>query len=120
MTVHGAKGLEAPIVILPDTATRQDGRNPPQILRLANGQPVWKVRTEVAPPAFRQAEDARRALVRAESRRLLYVGLTRARSWLIVCGAGTLAPSGESWHQRSPPRWRSSARRPIPSHPATS
>ena len=35
MTVHGAKGLEAPIVILPDTAVRQDGSNPPQVLRLA-------------------------------------------------------------------------------------
>ncbi len=99
MTVHGAKGLEAPIVILPDTATRQDGRNPPQILRLENGQPVWKVRAEVAPPAFKKAEDDRRALVRAESRRLLYVALTRAESWLIVCGAGTLGTSGESWHE---------------------
>jgi ATP-dependent helicase/nuclease subunit A len=37
--------------------------------------------------------------VRLENRRLLYVGLTRAQRWLIVCGAG--APpngSGESWH----------------------
>ncbi len=98
MTVHGAKGLEAPIVILPDTAVRHDGANPPQILRLADGQPVWKVRTELAPPAFRDAEEARRALVRAENRRLLYVALTRAKSWLIVCGAGAQAVNGESWH----------------------
>ena len=100
MTVHGAKGLEAPIVILPDTAVRSDAANPPQILRLATGQAVWKVRKELAPPAFTAAEDARRALVREESRRLLYVGLTRPKSWLIVCGAGTdtAGASGESWH----------------------
>ena len=54
MTVHGAKGLEAPIVILPDTAVRQDGANPPQILRLADGQPVWKVRAELAPAGLRR------------------------------------------------------------------
>ena len=100
MTVHGAKGLEAPIVILPDTAVRYDGANPPQILRLADGQPVWKVRSEVAPQAFLDAETARRELVRFESRRLLYVGLTRAKSWLIVCGAGVPATEkGESWHE---------------------
>ena len=102
MTVHGAKGLEAPIVILPDTAVRNDGANPPQILRLATGQAVWKVPADLAPPAFAAAEAARRNLVREESRRLLYVGLTRAKSWLIVCGAGATAAagsaSGEAWH----------------------
>jgi len=39
--------------------------------------------------------------VRYENRRLLYVALTRARQWLIVCGAGQPASgngSGESWH----------------------
>ena len=38
MTVHGAKGLEAPIVILPDTAARQDGANAPGVLRLRTGR----------------------------------------------------------------------------------
>ena len=98
MTVHGAKGLEAPIVILPDTAVRPEGRNPPQIVRLADGQPAWRVKTEEAPPALVDAEKARRALVREENRRLLYVALTRAKSWLVVCGAGQESPNGESWH----------------------
>ena len=35
MTVHGAKGLEAPIVFLPDTAVRNEGGNQPTIVRLA-------------------------------------------------------------------------------------
>lgn len=103
MTVHGAKGLEAPIVILPDTAVRQDHANPPQILRLRNGQRVWKVPADRAPPAFHDAEADRRQLVREEGRRLLYVALTRAANWLIVCGAGGrgggTGTSGESWHE---------------------
>jgi ATP-dependent helicase/nuclease subunit A len=97
MTVHGAKGLESPIVILPDTALRQEGRNAPQILRLADGQPVWRMRSEAAPAAVAAAEAARRSLVRAENSRLLYVALTRAQTWLIVCGAGAEG-NGESWH----------------------
>jgi ATP-dependent helicase/nuclease subunit A len=98
MTVHGAKGLEAPIVILPDTAVRPEGRNPPQVVRLADGQPAWRVKAEEAPPALDDAEKARRALVREENRRLLYVALTRAKSWLVVCGAGQVSANGESWH----------------------
>ena len=54
MTVHGAKGLEAPIVILPDTAVRQDGANPPQMLRLADGQPAWRMRADEAPAGARR------------------------------------------------------------------
>jgi len=34
MTVHGAKGLEAPIVILADTTTPAQGWHPPKLLRL--------------------------------------------------------------------------------------
>ena len=100
MTVHGAKGLESPIVILPDTGDRSDGANPPQVLRLDDGQAVWKSRKDAAPPAEQVAELTRRNLVREEQRRLLYVALTRAESWLIVCGAGS-APKdgGESWYR---------------------
>ncbi len=97
MTVHGAKGLEAPIVILPDTGDRREGRAP-QILRGADGRAFWKPPAAGAPPALAAAEAARRARARAENRRLLYVALTRAEHWLIVCGAGQPPkPDGESW-----------------------
>ena len=68
-------------------------------MRLADGQPAWRVKADEAPPALVSAEAARRGLVRAENRRLLYVALTRAKSWLVVCGAGQAATGdGESWH----------------------
>ena len=99
MTVHGAKGLEAPIVILPDTTKRQEGQHAPQVAAL-DGLPVWKTAKEASPAAMIGVEDARKQLVREEMRRLLYVALTRAEKWLIVCGAGKPDTGGDSWFLR--------------------
>jgi len=97
MTVHGAKGLEAPIVILPDTTKRAEGLHAPQVVAV-DGLPVWRAGT--SPKSIVAVEESRKQLVREEARRLLYVALTRAEQWLIVCGAGTLSRDGESWFQR--------------------
>ena len=97
MTVHGAKGLEAPIVILPDTTKRAEGLHAPQVVAV-DDLPVW--RAGDSPKAISEVEEARKQLVREEARRLLYVALTRAEQWLIVCGAGKLGKDGESWFQR--------------------
>lgn len=99
MTVHGAKGLEANIVILPDTGARQEGRNAPEILRLDGEMAVWKMPIADSPKPVREAEQSRRDKARAESMRLLYVALTRACRWLIVCGAGTEPkPDSGAWY----------------------
>lgn len=87
MTVHGAKGLEAPIVILPDTTDRNP-QDRDEIYRLPDGLPIWKTAAEASPPAIREARARRKADQTAESARLLYVALTRPRTWLIVAGAG--------------------------------
>src|SRR3984893_9556559 len=46
MTVHGAKGLEAPIVILADTMTPPTGPKPPRLLELSGGAVIWAGRKE--------------------------------------------------------------------------
>jgi ATP-dependent helicase/nuclease subunit A len=114
MTVHGAKGLEAPVVILPDCGPKRAGRSGPLVAAplaapLAANEPearfaAWRAaRAEAAGPVA-AALALEEAAERAESRRLLYVAMTRAERWLIVCGAGdpdseTGPDSGrETWH----------------------
>lgn len=88
MTVHGSKGLQAPIVILPDTTRMAQDR---KTLRWFEGGgealPVWapQVKGFEAPALTtqRQADQAREA---EEEHRLLYVALTRAEDRLIICG----------------------------------
>ena len=87
MTVHGAKGLEAPIVILPDTADRKRPERD-EVYRLDGDFPVWKTESAQSPAPILQEAALRRAKVAEENLRLLYVALTRAQSWLIVAGAG--------------------------------
>lgn len=93
MTVHGAKGLEAPVVILPETADRKlEDRD--AILTLPDGVPVWAGRAADNPPVVAAAKEARKAAREEENLRLLYVALTRPKCWLIVAGAGECgAPS---------------------------
>jgi ATP-dependent helicase/nuclease subunit A len=87
MTVHGAKGLEAPIVILADTMTPPTGSKPPRLLELSGGAVIWAGRKEDDVPSVAAARDAARSEAENEYRRLLYVAMTRAADRLIICGA---------------------------------
>jgi ATP-dependent helicase/nuclease subunit A len=98
MTVHGAKGLEAPVVILPDTADRtpQD-RN--ELFELPGGTVVWKTPTDESPASIAAVRAARKQAQAEENLRLLYVAMTRAQCWLIVAAAGeTKKP--EAWYNQ--------------------
>jgi ATP-dependent helicase/nuclease subunit A len=97
MTVHGAKGLEAPIVILPETTDRKPNDRD-EIYLLPDGTPVWKTGSDDSPDIISTTRDLRKDKREQESLRLLYVALTRARVWLIVCGAGE-AKSANSWYR---------------------
>ena len=100
MTVHGAKGLEAPVVILPDTSTRAAALGGP-LLRTLGGGFLWCARKGDDCEASAAARQARVDAADGESLRLLYVALTRARDRLIVCGVepGRASLKDGSWRQ---------------------
>ncbi|ANP46655.1 double-strand break repair helicase AddA [Candidatus Viadribacter manganicus] len=86
MTVHGAKGLEAPIVILPDsTGDVGDAPDNGLLFDAEEGPFVsFSAKGDDAPCADARAAHKERML--GEHWRLLYVAMTRARDRLIVCG----------------------------------
>jgi ATP-dependent helicase/nuclease subunit A len=84
MTVHGAKGLQAPIVIMPDTMSLP--KKLPLLQWDAAGWPCYVPNSESAHTAGLALRAAARARDQAEYRRLFYVGLTRAEQRLYICG----------------------------------
>lgn len=97
MTVHGAKGLEAPIVILPDTVPQKKGSSD-AIIDL-NGSPIWAPGKDKRPDIVSARLEALGKLRDEERMRLLYVAMTRAEKWLIVAAAGDAPKDGSSWYQ---------------------
>lgn len=101
MTVHGSKGLQAPIVILPDTVAMPhlgdthvyfDGPEDDALM-------LWPPRAADRDPVTRALEETRQDAQLREYRRLLYVAMTRAEDRLIVCGWNTRKAMGdECWH----------------------
>ena len=94
MTVHGAKGLEANVVILPDTCSVPHPSHDPAILFLEEDAPgahsaalpAWAGRAADDPPVMQLARENVRMEREEEYHRLLYVAMTRARDRLYVCG----------------------------------
>lgn len=93
MTVHGSKGLQAPIVIMPDTVAgpgRRGGSDP--TLYWIDGEdgapiPVWPPNAAFIDGPCEVEREAMRRREAQEYRRLLYVAMTRAEDRLYICGA---------------------------------
>jgi ATP-dependent helicase/nuclease subunit A len=85
MTAHGAKGLEAPIVFLPETTATVGARGSP-LLATEDGGFLWSASAKADCEASRLARELRATKENEESLRLLYVALTRARERLVLCG----------------------------------
>ena len=102
MTVHGAKGLEAPIVFLPDTTSMPDGKlltNFPTLKNGASSLPVWALSKNTNPDRVNAALQDTLDTQHDEYRRLLYVALTRARERLYIAGfKGTQDIKDNCWY----------------------
>ncbi len=102
MTVHGAKGLQAPVVILPDTVsapatklgvlwTEADARSP--------ALPLFPARAAHLDAIGQAALAAKKVAEAEEQRRLLYVALTRAEDRLYVGGwRGPRQAPADCWY----------------------
>jgi ATP-dependent helicase/nuclease subunit A len=96
MTVHGAKGLQAPIVIMPDTMALP---RPGADIVWAGDIPFWPPNSESRNALCQVLRDAVQDREEAEYRRLLYVAMTRAEDRLYVCGwHGPQSPSEKCWY----------------------
>ncbi|MGQ4273945.1 double-strand break repair helicase AddA [Terrihabitans sp. B22-R8] len=94
MTVHGAKGLEAGLVVLADFGCPRAPGMAPVVYeindpgRTANEPPLlaWAMRKDDDPPALAAARALEKAADEGEHRRLLYVAMTRAADRLVIAG----------------------------------
>jgi ATP-dependent helicase/nuclease subunit A len=102
MTVHGAKGLEAPVVVVID-GCEPLGRNDPPLLALdapSEGPlpPVWTGGRTQDCAATSIARQALQARAREEHNRLLYVAMTRAADHLVIAPyRGATRETPASW-----------------------
>jgi len=113
MTVHGSKGLQAPIVILADATGNPDssptrGLTLKEVLPDGGGRtiPLPDLRSEEKVGRIAEADEVVRREEREEHWRLLYVAMTRAEEALFVGGAlgkRETEPAADSWYARLAP-----------------
>ncbi|HEX5228422.1 MAG TPA: UvrD-helicase domain-containing protein, partial [Bryobacteraceae bacterium] len=87
MTVHAAKGLEFPVVILADMTANIAPRDPDRFVDPREGLCATRL-LGCAPWELRQNEPAERLRERAEGVRVAYVAATRARDLLVIPAVG--------------------------------
>jgi ATP-dependent helicase/nuclease subunit A len=101
MTVHGAKGLQAPLVIIPDTTALPKDETgivwaPDPAIGIE--VPFWAPRKEFRCDALEKVRAGDRQRDIEEYNRLLYVALTRAEDRLLICGWQGRSVPDTSWY----------------------
>jgi ATP-dependent helicase/nuclease subunit A len=95
ITVHGAKGLEAPIILLPDLYNADNSKKFISPFYDERDRPIWTAARNTH--ALSQALKERKANIEAsEKQQLFYVALTRPRDHLFVFGDSSASP----WYQQ--------------------
>ncbi len=109
MTVHGSKGLQAPIVFLPDTVSRpkDNAAKSPKLLwdNKADKQlPLWAPASLMRDSNFEELLNISNIKDEEEYKRLLYVALTRAEDRLYISGFESKSkPQEDSWYKMIEP-----------------
>ncbi len=98
MTVHGSKGLEAPIVILCDSTTLPVSSN--KFIWDDKGEMFFSANIVDTPEFLQELKEAEKLKDLQEYIRLLYVAMTRAKDRLIICGFSNKAAAPENcWYE---------------------
>ena len=95
MTVHKAKGLEFPVVILADMTARLRPGEASRLLNVEEGRCAVRI-AGLTPQDLVDSQEHELNREQAEGVRLAYVAATRARDLLVVPGVGD-APFEEGW-----------------------
>ena len=99
MTVHGSKGLQAPVVILPDTVRFKTAKQEAGWQKDDNSL-LYPLGKDYYDEKCIQLQNKQQNSIIEEYNRLLYVALTRAGEQLFICGyTGKNSPNENSWYE---------------------
>lgn len=104
MTIHGSKGLQAPIVILPDTMQKKQQHNRDNMLWPAKTKldvPLYATNVNAMPQLYVSYKNDKLKTEEEELQRLLYVAMTRAADRLYITGyTGTTKSQEGGWYDK--------------------
>ena len=114
MTIHGAKGLTARVVFVPELSSRTAGDSPWALLDSQTEKTTRLyikteniAREEMPTPGFEKVREVAREVRAAEAKNLFYVAMTRARDLVVLSGDGG---------NRKPTEWRAELEKLIADH----
>ena len=106
-TIHGAKGLEFPVVFIPDTNSR--------VVRIPSDTVLYHPEFGLTYKGMERYEELQEAVKEeeiSEAKRLLYVAITRAKEEVYLCGLTDLSRTQrDSWWS-----WMQEILPEVPSH----